>query len=122
MTSKFIILSAPSGSGKSTLASYLLSKIKNLRGRQGEHEYVNTKLPYDSRGQARVDALAKELQTLPLHGRNRVISSFRQQFNISSEKISKLTPSIPIVSEENSENKDRSNLENFWLIDTIDGT
>ena len=41
---------------------------------------------------------------------------------ILSEKISKLTPSIPIVSEENSENKDRSNLENFWLIDPIDGT
>ena len=41
---------------------------------------------------------------------------------ILSEKISKLTPSIPIVSEENSDNKDRSNLENFWLIDPIDGT
>jgi len=38
--------------------------------------------------QSQKDALAKELQTLPPHGRNRVISSFRQQFNISSEKIS----------------------------------
>ena len=38
------------------------------------------------------------------------------------EKILKLTPNIPIVSEETSENKTRNNLENFWLIDPIDGT
>ena len=38
-----------------------LSQIENLRGRMGEHEFVNTKLPYDSKGQAKVDALAKEL-------------------------------------------------------------
>jgi len=38
--------------------------------------------------QSQKDALAKELQTLPPHGRNRVISSFRQEYNISSEKIS----------------------------------
>ena len=37
-------------------------------------------------------------------------------------KIKKVTPSIPIVSEETSENKLRDNLENFWLIDPIDGT
>ena len=38
------------------------------------------------------------------------------------EKIIKLTPNIPIVSEETSDNKTRDNLENFWLIDPIDGT
>jgi hypothetical protein len=38
--------------------------------------------------QAQKDALAKELQTLPPHGRNRVVSAFRQEYNISSEKIS----------------------------------
>ena len=38
------------------------------------------------------------------------------------KKILKLTPNIPIVSEETSENKSRNNLENFWLIDPIDGT
>ena len=37
-------------------------------------------------------------------------------------KIKELTPNIPIVSEETSENKLRYNLENFWLIDPIDGT
>jgi hypothetical protein len=38
--------------------------------------------------QSQKDALAKELQTLPPHGRNRVISAFRQEYKISSEKIS----------------------------------
>ena len=38
------------------------------------------------------------------------------------KRISELTPNIPIVSEETSENKSRNNLENFWLIDPIDGT
>ncbi len=39
-----------------------------------------------------------------------------------SKKISELTPEIPIISEESSDNKDKSNLKNFWLIDPIDGT
>ena len=36
--------------------------------------------------------------------------------------ISKMTPEIPIISEESLENKDKSDLKNFWLIDPIDGT
>ncbi len=39
-----------------------------------------------------------------------------------SKKISELTPKIPIISEESEDNKDKSNLKNFWLIDPIDGT
>ncbi len=42
--------------------------------------------------------------------------------NILTKKISKLTPQIPIVSEETSENKKNKELKNFWLIDPIDGT
>ena len=41
---------------------------------------------------------------------------------IITKKIMSLTPNIPIVSEEASENKSKNNLENFWLIDPIDGT
>ena len=41
---------------------------------------------------------------------------------IITQKISGLTPSIPIVSEETSENKSRKDLKDFWLIDPIDGT
>ena len=42
--------------------------------------------------------------------------------NILTKKISELTPEIPIVSEENLDNKNNKNLNNFWLIDPIDGT
>ena len=38
------------------------------------------------------------------------------------KKISEITPHIPIISEENSDNKDNLKLKDFWLIDPIDGT
>jgi len=41
---------------------------------------------------------------------------------IISTKIKELTPSIPIISEETSDNKSTKDLKNFWLIDPIDGT
>jgi 3'(2'), 5'-bisphosphate nucleotidase len=41
---------------------------------------------------------------------------------IITEKIISLTPNIPIISEETSDNKLKDDLENFWLIDPIDGT
>jgi len=37
-------------------------------------------------------------------------------------KISEVTPELPIISEETSENKDIKNLKDFWLVDPIDGT
>ena len=41
---------------------------------------------------------------------------------IITKKINDLTPNIPIVSEETSDNKSIHNLKDFWLIDPIDGT
>ena len=41
---------------------------------------------------------------------------------IITSKIEKITPEIPIVSEESSTNKTNKNLKTFWLIDPIDGT
>ena len=41
---------------------------------------------------------------------------------ILTKKISEITPSIVIISEENVAHKNDKNLENFWLIDPIDGT
>ena len=41
---------------------------------------------------------------------------------IITKKIIELTPNIPIVSEEVTDNKSANNLQNFWLIDPIDGT
>ena len=42
--------------------------------------------------------------------------------DILTNKIKALTPELPIISEESSENKSKKNLNNFWLIDPIDGT
>ena len=41
---------------------------------------------------------------------------------IITNKIKEITPQIPIVSEEVSDNKNIENLSTFWLIDPIDGT
>ena len=41
---------------------------------------------------------------------------------IITKKIMELTPNIPVVSEETSDNKSINNLRDFWLIDPIDGT
>ena len=41
---------------------------------------------------------------------------------ILTKKIQTLTPDIPIISEETESNKLDKNLNNFWLIDPIDGT
>ncbi len=41
---------------------------------------------------------------------------------IISKKITELTPNLPIISEETSDNKNKNDLKNFWLIDPIDGT
>jgi len=39
-----------------------------------------------------------------------------------TKKISEVTPDIPIISEETSDNKNNAQLKNFWLVDPIDGT
>ena len=41
---------------------------------------------------------------------------------IITKKIMELSPNIPIISEETSENKSSNDLKDFWLIDPIDGT
>jgi len=41
---------------------------------------------------------------------------------IITKKIIELSPNIPIISEETSDNKSIKDLQNFWLIDPIDGT
>ena len=41
---------------------------------------------------------------------------------IVTQKIKDITPNLPIISEETSDNKYLENLKDFWLIDPIDGT
>jgi len=67
--------------------------------------------------------LRKKGLTKEIKSDNTPVSNGDLEVNkILTERISELTPNIPIVSEETSENKSRNNLENFWLIDPIDGT
>ena len=42
--------------------------------------------------------------------------------NIITKRIIELTPGIPIISEETSDNRFINDLKNFWFIDPIDGT
>jgi 3'(2'), 5'-bisphosphate nucleotidase len=66
----------------------------------------------------RKDGLTKEIKS-----DNTPVSNGDLEVNeIITKKIKELTPEIPIVSEENSENKSIENLKNFWLVDPIDGT
>ena len=39
-----------------------------------------------------------------------------------TKKIAEVTPDIPIISEETTDNKDNKTLKDFWLVDPIDGT
>ena len=67
--------------------------------------------------------LRKKGLTKKIKNDNTPVSNGDLEVNrIITEKIVKLTPDIPIVSEETSENRSKKNLENFWLIDPIDGT
>ena len=67
--------------------------------------------------------LRKKGLTKEIKSDNTPVSNGDLEVNkILTKKILDLTPNILIVSEEASENKTRNNLENFWLIDPIDGT
>ena len=67
--------------------------------------------------------LRKKGLTKKIKSDNTPVSNGDLEVNkIVTNKINNLTPNIPIVSEETSENKSVSNLKNFWLIDPIDGT
>ena len=75
-----------------------------------------------SAGRVSLDLRQKGL-TKEIKSDNTPVSNGDLEVNeIITQKISKLTPSIPIVSEETSDNKSTENLNDFWLIDPIDGT
>tara|TARA_B100001057_G_scaffold169873_1_gene170650 strand:- start:450 stop:1223 length:774 start_codon:yes stop_codon:yes gene_type:complete len=67
--------------------------------------------------------LRQEGLTKKLKSDNTPVSNGDLEVNkIITKKIFELTPNIPIVSEEAADNKSINNLQNFWLIDPIDGT
>ena len=67
--------------------------------------------------------LRKEGLTKKIKSDNSPVSNGDLEINkIILKKLFELTPSIPIVSEETSDNKSSKDLKNFWLVDPIDGT
>ena len=67
--------------------------------------------------------LRKKGLTKSIKSDNTPVSNGDLEVNkIITKKIAELTPTIPIVSEEASENKSINGLKDFWLIDPIDGT
>ena len=67
--------------------------------------------------------LRKKGLTKKIKADNTPVSNGDLEVNkIITKKITELTPSIPIISEETSENKDIQDPKDFWLIDPIDGT
>ena len=67
--------------------------------------------------------LRKQVLIKKIKADNTPVSNGDLEVNkIVTQKIKELTPELPIISEETSDNKSINNLENFWLIDPIDGT
>ena len=67
--------------------------------------------------------LRKKGLTKSIKSDNTPVSNGDLEVNkIITKKITELTPTIPIISEETSDNKSLKDLKNFWLIDPIDGT
>jgi len=73
-------------------------------------------------GQVSIDLRNKGLTKI-IKSDNTPVSNGDLEVNkIISKKIKGLTPSIPIISEESSDNKSIENIKDFWLVDPIDGT
>ena len=67
--------------------------------------------------------LREEGLTKKIKSDNTPVSNGDLEVNkIISKKLEELTPSIPIISEETSDNKLKRDLKDFWLVDPIDGT
>ena len=67
--------------------------------------------------------LRKKGLTKSIKSDNTPVSNGDLEVNeIITKKIAELTPTIPIISEETSDNKSEEDLKDFWLIDPIDGT
>ena len=67
--------------------------------------------------------LRKKGLTKKIKSDNTPVSNGDLEVNrIVTKRLLELTPDIPIVSEETSHNKSIKDLQNFWLVDPIDGT
>ena len=77
---------------------------------------------FNKAGQVSLELRAAGL-TKEIKSDNTPVSNGDIEINkILTKKISKITPNIIIISEENSDHKKEKGLRDFWLIDPIDGT
>ena len=77
---------------------------------------------FEHAGKVALDLRKKGLKKIIKSDKTPVTNGDIEINNILIKKISELTPEIPIISEETASNKNNKDLQNFWLIDPIDGT
>ena len=73
-------------------------------------------------GKKSIDLYKKGLKKIIKPDGSPVTNGDLEVNKILTEKISELTPNIPIISEETVNLEKKNNLKTFWLIDPIDGT
>ena len=83
------------------------------------HELIDT---FINAGNIALDLRDKGLKKTIKEDNTPVTNGDLEVNKIITNKIKEITPQIPIVSEEVSDNKNIENLSTFWLIDPIDGT
>ncbi len=76
----------------------------------------------DVAGKTSIDLYKKGLKKIIKPDNSPVTNGDLEVNKLLTEKIKKLTPEIPIISEETVDLSKKNNLKTFWLIDPIDGT
>ena len=93
--------------------------MSNEQLKRISEELIDTFLKAGERSiKLREEGLKKEIKT----DNTPVTNGDIEVNNILTNKIKNITPQIPIISEESSSNKSKIGMNNFWLIDPIDGT
>ena len=93
--------------------------MNNEQLKKISEELIDTFLKAGERSiKLREEGLKKEIKT----DNTPVTNGDIEVNNILTNKIKNITPQIPIISEESSSNKSKIGMNNFWLIDPIDGT
>ena len=77
---------------------------------------------FESAGKLSLDLREKGLKEKIKEDNTPVTNGDLEVNKLITNRITKITPNLPIISEELSLNKNKENLKNFWLIDPIDGT
>ena len=90
------------------------SELKNI----AENLISTTELA----GKKSIELYSKGLKKIIKPDNSPVTNGDLEVNKILTEKIKKLTPNIPIISEETVDLKKKNTLSTFWLVDPIDGT